>query len=263
MKAVIIIKGILLGAAFLPATGLNAGDKDKPVKLETKVVDAGAFGIYLGGKRIGTETFRIEQRLDYSIATAQLKIDDGKVKAEQSAEMQISPKGELRSYVWRSALPQKEESSVEPQNELLVEHVTPADQKKLDVPHVLPVSTVILDDNFFSQREILFFRYLATGCAWKQGQGLMCGPSDYVILVPQQHLSANATMEFVGLEKITVKGVERQLNKVTLTTAAPGRVIVLNDQKESDPGQWLLWVDDQYKVVKISIPGSNIEVVRD
>jgi hypothetical protein len=262
VKAV-IIKGILLGAAFLPVTGLSAGDQDKPVKMEAKVVDAGSFGIYLDGKRIGTETFKIEQRADYSIATAQLKVDDGKVKAEQSAEMQISPKGELRSYVWRSAFPQKEESSVEPQNELLVEHLIPADQKKMDVPHLLPVSTVILDDNFFSQREILFFRYLATACVWKQGQGRMCGPSDYVVLVPRQHLSANATMEFVGLEKTTVKGVARQLNKVTLTTGAPDRMIVLNDQKEPDPGQWLLWVDDQYRVIRISIPGSNIEVVRD
>lgn len=261
----VVIKGVFLSAALLAANSLSAGDKDKsaPEKMEAKVVDSGSFGIYLDGKRIGTETFKIEQRPDYSIATASVKVDDGKTKAEQTSEMRVNPNGDLRSYTWRATLPVAEESSVEPQKDLLMEHVAPADLKKMDVPHILPASTVILDDNFFSQREILLWRYLATGCVWKEGQGRMCGPSSYVILVPRQHASANATMELVGLEKITVKGVEKQLNKMTLTTGGPSKVILMNDQKESDTGQWLLWVDDQFKVIKITVPGTNIEVVRD
>jgi hypothetical protein len=177
--------------------------------------------------------------------------------------MRVSPNGDLRSYTWRASIPQVEESSVEAQKDILVEHIAPADQKKVDVPHVLPVSTVILDDNFFSQREILLWRYLATGCVWKEGQGRLCVPSNYVILVPRQHAATNATMEFVGLEKTTVKGVERQLNKMTLKTGGPNRAVSFSDQKDSEPGQWLLWVDDQYKVVKMTVPGTNIEVVRD
>lgn len=260
----VVIKGILLSAALLAANGLSAGDKDKSPadKMETKVVDSGSFGIYMDGKRIGTETFKIEQRPDYNIATAEVKVDDGKTKAEQSAEMQFSANGDLRSYIWRATLPQKEESSVEPQKDLLVEHIAPADQKKVDVPHMLPLSTVILDDNFFSQRQVLFFRYLATACK-RQGNDLICGPGSYLILVPRQHAAASAVMEFVGPEKVAVKGVERQLNKVILKTGGPTRVVVLNDQKESEAGQWLLWVDDQYKVIKMAVPGINVEIVRD
>ncbi len=264
MKAV-IIKSVLLSGVLLAANGLSAGDKDKGAaeKMESKVVDQGSFGIYLEGKRIGTETFKIEQRTDFSIATASLKVDDGKMKAEQTAEMRISPNGDLRSYLWRATVPQAEESSVEPQKELLVEHLVPADQKKMDVPHLLPLSTAILDDNFFSQREILLWRYLATACVWKQGQGRLCGPSSYVVLVPHQHASVSATMELVGPDKITVKGVERQLSKMTLSTGGSGRVIAMNEPKDSDAGQWLLWVDDQFKVIKMTIPGTNIEVIRD
>jgi hypothetical protein len=261
----IIIKSVFLSTMLLAASGLNAGDKDKPApeKLEAKVVDAGSFGIYIEGKRIGTETFKIEQRPDYSIATASVKVDDGKARAEQTAEMRVSPTGELRSYTWRATVPQAEESSVEPQKDLLVEHLTPADQKKVDVPHMLPVSTVILDDNFFSQREVLLWRYLATGCVWKEGQGRLCGPSSYVILVPRQHISISATIEFAGVDKTMVKGVERQLNKMTLKTGGPNRTVMLNDQKDADPDQWLLWVDDQYKVVKVTVPGTTVEVIRD
>lgn len=261
----VTVKSIIFSAVLLAVNGLNAGDKDKTAdKTESKIVDQGSFGIYVEGKRVGTETFKIEQRSGYSVATASLKVDDGKMKAEQTAEMRISANGDLRSYVWHATVPQVEESSVEPQKELLVEHLTPADQKKMDVPHLLPASTTILDDNFFSQREILLWRYLATGCVWKEGQGRLCGSGNFVILVPHQHSSVTATLEFVGLEKLTVKGVERQLNKMSLTTGGVGRVVDMNNNnKDGETGQWLLWVDDQYKLVKMTVPGTNIEVVRD
>jgi hypothetical protein len=37
----------------------------------------------------------------------------------------------------------------------------------------------------------------------------------------------------------------------------------LNDQSREDSTQWLLWVDDQYKVIKMTVAGSGIEIVRD
>lgn len=256
------LAGIIL-VFFAGASPVYCGDKDKtPEKLEAKIVDAGSFGLYVGGKRIGTETFKIEQRPDYSIASADLKVDDGSVQAAQRAEMRVSPRGDLKSYIWRSTLPKLEETSVEPQDQLLVEHVVPADQKKMDVPHMMPVSTVILDNNFFSQREVLLWRYLATGCK-QQGPELMCGPSSYPVLVPQMHQSASANLEFVGADKVMVKGAERQLNKIVLRVGDPKQFVVMNGQSEAESGQWLLWADESYKIVKITFSGSNFEVVRD
>jgi hypothetical protein len=261
VKAV-IIKVVSISAVLLAANTLFAGDKDKPAaKLEPRVVDSGSFGIYLDGKRVGTETFKIEQRMDYSVATAQLKVDDGKTQAEQTAEMQINANGDLRSYSWRSTLPTREEATVEPKDQLLMEHLIPADQKKVDLPHILPLSTAILDDNFFSQREILMWRYLATACV-RQNNQLSCGPGNYGVLVPHQHSAYNASVELRGLEKVDVKNVQRQLNKIVLKTADPQRLVVLNSDKETDP-EWVIWADDQYKVIKISIPGTQIEVIRD
>jgi len=177
--------------------------------------------------------------------------------------MQVSARGELRSYNWHATVPQKEEASVEPKDQLLVEHIMPADQKKLDVQHMLPLSTVILDDNFFSQREVLLWWYLANGCR-RQDNGLLCAIGKFVVLVPRQHASGNATLELMGQGKVMVKGVERELNKVKLDMSGPQTLTWLNDQsRDSDSAQWVLWVDDQYRVIKMTVAGTNVEVVRD
>lgn len=243
-----IIGAILLSGTVLAAASLWAADQKDKKPAASKVWDSGTFSIYMNGKRVGTEKFHIEQRADVNVATSEIKVDDGTNKAVQTAEMQITPKGELRSYVWRSTVPQKEESSVEPKDQLLVEHVVPADQKKIDVPHILPSNTIILDDNFFSQRELLVLRYLATGCVWKKEQGRICEPSHFGILVPHQHAAGEAVIALLGQEKIIVKGQSVDVNKLKL---------------DSDGVTWLLWVGDDFKVLKMSVPATNIEVVRD
>ena len=201
----------------------------------------------MNGRRIGTETFHIEERAEVSVANSQIKVDDGGQRADQVSEMQITPKGELRLYTWKSIGPVKEESVVEPKDEFLVQHLTPADLKKQDIPYILPLATVVLDDNFFSHREILVWRYLATGCMRKNEQ-LECSPSHFGVLVPRQHTASSANMELVGTEKIKVAGVDQELNKIKL---------------DADGVLWVLWVDDQYKVVRMSVPAGNVEVVRD
>ncbi|HET9365044.1 MAG TPA: hypothetical protein VFP71_08575, partial [Candidatus Angelobacter sp.] len=68
----------------------------------------------------------------------------------------------------------------------------------------------------------------------------------------------------MGQDKVMVKGSERELNKVKLETNGPLAMTWLNEQaREDDSTQWLLWVDDQYKVIKMTVAGSGIEVVRD
>jgi len=37
----------------------------------------------------------------------------------------------------------------------------------------------------------------------------------------------------------------------------------LSDQSHEDSTQWLLWVDDQYRLIKMTVSGSGVEVVRD
>ncbi len=242
-------KILLLSLAILAATMAFGKDQKEGKSGSSKVWDSGSFGIFVNGKRIGTEKFMIEQRSpELSVANSEITVDDGHGKVTQTAEMHITPKGELLSYVWKGLSPQKEQSTVETKDQLLVEHVTPANEKKMDVPYLLPPSTVILDDNFFSHRELLVWRYLTTGCVMKPNEGRLCTPSHFGILVPHQHISASALMALTGREKITVKGQEQELNKFRI---------------DSDGVIWNLWVDDNYKVIKMTVPSGNVEVVRD
>ena len=57
-------------------------------------------------------------------------------------------------------------------------------------------------------------------------------------------------MELVGKEKITIKGVERELMRLNLS---------------AESFQWALWVDEQdrFKLMRVAIPADNTEVVRD
>jgi len=51
-----------------------------------------------------------------------------------------------------------------------------------------------------------------------------------------------------GQEKLKLGAAERDLTRLTL---------------KGDTGEWTIWVDDQFKVQKMSVPADNTEIVRD
>ncbi len=240
---------LVVVAAIMAVSVSSASGQDNK-RSDSTPVDSGSFGVFLNGKRVATEKFTIVQHGSVGVLNAEVKIDDGNTRAEQSSQMRVGGDGVLQSYQWRSTLPAKEESTVEPKDELLTEHFTHADQKKRDYRYVVPRSSVILDDNFFCHRELLIWRYLATGCLVKDNQ-LACGPAHFGVLIPRQHIAGSAIVELLGPEKIVIKGTERELNKI---------------QIEADGVHWLLWVDDpenHYKVIRMTVPAKKLEVVRE
>jgi len=216
----------------------------------SQVVDQGSFGIFINGRRVATETFRVEQHPDFSLATAELKVEDSASKVSQSAEMQLAPNGDLRRYLWRETSPETFQATVEPSDQFLVERIVlEPDQKVHTVQHLLSQTTIILDDNFFSQREILAWRYLAAACAGvKAGEPCRQQRGEYAILIPHQHISSTVSLEFAGREKVALRGAARELARLKL---------------ESEGAHWLLWLDENYKLVRILIPAENTEVLRD
>jgi len=226
-----------------------------------KVWDSGSFGVFVNGRRVATEKFEIEQKESSSLTVSEFKTQRGKVNAEQKAEMELAPSGNLLSYVWQATSPQKQETRVDFKDQLLVEHVMPDDQKEVDIKHFLPASTVILDDNFFSQREVLLWHYLAT-CSRHSGD-LACKPATFAVLIPQQHVSQDATMHLLGQEKSGFSGVEQELIKVELDMRDPQQVFWMNEKPGKADMKWILWVDEHYKLVKITVPGTSIQVLRD
>lgn len=226
-----------------------------------KVWDSGSFGVFVSGRRVATEKFEIEQKAGNSVTVSEFKLHRGNMKAEQKADMELTPGGDLISYTWQASRPKKEESTVDFKDQLLVEHVMPDDQKEVDIKHFLPASTVILDDNFFSQREVLLWHYLAT-CS-RNGGDLACRPATFAVLIPQQHVSLDATMHLLGQEKVVVNGGEQQFMKVELDMRAPQQVFWMNEKPSNADMKWVLWIDEHYKIAKITVPGTNIQVLRD
>ena len=214
------------------------------------VVDSGTFGIYLNGRRVGTEKFHVEQGSSTSLATSEVTVDDGSTRASQASELELTPSGTLVHYRWHEDSPEKAQTSVEPNltSEFLIQRtILSSDPKPVEQPYVLPASTLILDDYFFVHREILAWRYLASICQ-SALDGIKCksGPGQFGVLVPRQHASMPVKIEFKGPDKIMIHGVQRDLNRFSLA---------------ADGTEWQLWLDQQNKLVRVVVAGT--EVVRD
>lgn len=236
-------------AAAVPAP--NAKEKEK-VHEGTKI-DSGSFGVFQRGNRVGTESFSIYQTSNGSVVESEFKTENTSPQAVQSSVMQLTANGEIRRYDWTELSPGKAQSEVVSDDGLLRQKwKTGPDDKEHEKPYLMPASTSILDDYFFIQREVLAWKFLAMTCS-KQDKGLVQCPAkertQFGTLNPHQQASAALTAESLGREKITLKnGQQQELNKLEL---------------KSDAGTWQLWLDDQWKVVRMSVVGENTEVLRD
>jgi len=210
------------------------------------VIDSGTFGVYVKGKRVAQEKFEIVQSPDMSVAKAELRVEES--KNAQTAELQMAPNGNLIRYQWSEN--GKGQAVVEPKDEFLVEHVTLTEpQKSAEQPFILPASTLILDDGFFSQREILLWRYLATQCQPKQGEkGCTLPAQQYGVIVPRQQTSIQLTVEFKGSQKVNIKGADMDLQRFEL---------------HAEGYDWIIWIDGSYKIQKIAVDAEGTEIYRE
>jgi len=238
----------LLGSVAAP------GQKDQKEKeAADQVVDSGSFGIFMSGHRVGTETFSITQDHNGSLIKSEFKTENDPkgVVSELSSELHLSAAGDVRRYDWRQDSPERATSAILPNDQLLMQKWTTATQpKEQEQPYLLPLSTNILDDYFFVHREVLVWKFLAASC--KQEKGVVQCPvkqrAQFVTLDPSQHASSPIFAQYLGREKISFKGSEREFNKIEL---------------KSDSETWLLWLDDQFKLVRIWIESAQTEVLRD
>jgi hypothetical protein len=230
---------LFLFSASLLAPAAKKGSNEK-------VIDSGTFVVTMKGKRVASEKFEIVQTPDMSIIRSELRVDDG--SKDQKAELQLSSSGTLVRYDWKQE--DKGEVVVEPKDEFLVEHVSLAEnQKKAEQPFVLPTSTLILDDGFFSQRQLLLWRYLAASCQPKAGQpGCTLPPQQYGVIVPRQQTSIQVTVEYKGAQKLNLKGTDMDLQRFELT---------------GEGLDWNIWIDGQYRIQKITVDDQSTEITRE
>lgn len=233
----------LLLLAPLPASKKNAPP--------TKMVDSGVFGIFVGGRRVASEKFQIEQTPELSVAKSELLLEENGNRPSQSAELTLGPGGDLVRYEWKELGAEKATAVVEPQNEFLVERFNGGEpnDKTIEQPYILPTSTMIVDDYFFSHRELLAWRYLAS-CEPEAGkEGCKLAKSEFGVLVPRQRAPIMVTMEYAGRETIQFKGQPVEMDRVNLT---------------ADGTDWSMWLNiNDHKLQRILIAAAATEVIRE
>jgi hypothetical protein len=214
-----------------------------------QTVDSGTFGIFVGGKRVATENFSIQQRGDQIVATSELITESSGNKPAQRSEMLMAANGDLKRYHWRETPPSKAEMTVDADEVFLIQKISanPPD-KPIEMTHMVPPSTVVLDDYFFMHRQLLLWRYLGGNCGRSEPGECKLAKAMYGIFVPRQHVSGSASLQFIGQEKVNFGGSERELARFSLI---------------SEDVDWSLWVDDQHRIVRVAAPALNLEVLRE
>ncbi len=227
-----------------------ADKKDKGKPSGPQAVDSGSFGVFVRGQRVITETFKIEEFNGENVIKSQLKETTGSDPVSQKSELAITSSGELIRYEWSQSTGGS--LSVLPSNEFLLEKIsTAANGKPAEQSFLMPSTSVILDNNFFVQREVLIWRYLAAYCKNEAGNfKCLQGGGEFGALVPQDRTSMRIRLEVAGKEKVTIRGAEHELLRLNL---------------KSESFEWALWVNDQdqFKLMKVAIPADNTEVIRD
>jgi hypothetical protein len=239
-KTLIALLVVLVMAPLFAASHDKKNSRD-----ESKIVDAGSFGIFQAGHRVATETFRIQQSATQSLTTSEIKTE-GPQPMVQNSELTMAANGDLMKYQWRESQPEQLESSLDAGDQILTQHIIMSEKKEKDIPYILPSSTSVLDDYFFVHREVLTWRYLATQCPVLTNCKL--SKVNIGIIVPRQHTSGLVSMEFTGRDKVILKGVQTELNHFVL---------------HADDVDWSLYFDDAQKMVKVEVPSEQTEAVRD
>ncbi|HEX8925637.1 MAG TPA: hypothetical protein VF786_07575, partial [Terriglobales bacterium] len=183
----------LIALVLIMIAAVSAFAADKKPKVPTsskgggsKIVDQGKFDVVVNGQHVATETFTITQHDTGSISTSEFRADSDERKISQKSELYLNANGALQKYQWQQITPSKEQCLVYPKDDFLNEHLVAADGKVSEQPFLLPTSTVILDDYFFSQREILLWRYLGEKCRPEPGkEGCQLTKISYGSLIPR------------------------------------------------------------------------------
>ena len=247
----IVLLALLFNIPLFAFHGSKTKKSDSKKADAPQIVDSGSFGVFVNGRRVATESFQIHQHEGYSVTSSELKMEDGS-KAAQESELEILANGDLRKYEWHEVSPTKARATVQPSETFLIERLTAQPgEKPTELAFILPASTSVVDDYFFSHREILLWRYMATACG-QPSQNNQCRMEklQFGIFNPRQQTPSMVSMEYKGKEKVQLRGAERELDRIDMT---------------ADGLQWSFWVDakDNYKLQRIMVSTEKTEVVRD
>jgi hypothetical protein len=195
--------------------------------------EEGSFRVFAGGKQLGTETFHIVRDGADWVAEGQVTLDSSEGKLQQATKLLLTANGGLRSYSWEQSSPKKASANVTYQDgKAVIEYTIEGRTERAEYSFATP-QVAILDNNVFHHFIFLLRHY----------DFAKAGPQQIPIFIPQDVTPGTITLADQGAE--TVQG--KKLRHLTATT--PDLEIHL----------WL----DADRLVRITVPSANVEVVRE
>ncbi len=204
--------------------------------------ESGSFRIFFGGEEIGEEKFQIIEEASALKAIAEIRIavdrEKEKVVFLIHAALQFTRSFEPLSYqVVQEAGPNKMRARVNfkpGKSEAIYETGKETDTRQIE----LKKDVMILDDNVFHHYLVLVKRY-----DFSKG-----GQQEFSAFVPQQFLSGGVSVADKGKEMVQIGNKNLSLQHLLVDT---GEL------------QISLWLNESHELLKLSVPKSNVDVLRE
>ena len=228
-------------AAILSSGVASLGQDTSGKSLAVSVDDEGVFDIFLAGRPVGSESFRIHSSPGEVEAQAEIRLrveQNGRTVSVQSfphlvLDSQLHPV----SYAWSQKGSQSSRLDVDFRGKFAKVRYKTVDGSEDDRDFQLLPDVAILDDNVFHHYQLIAARYLAMGG----------GKQTFHVFVPQEALPSLLTVEDMGAAAGLSGGAATNLRHLLITT---------------DVTQIDLWIDDLQHLERVSVPASQLEVIR-
>lgn len=201
-------------------------------------VERGTFRILVDGQQVGREEFEIERQESTIQARGRLRLDVQGQQIEETSTLTLSLTYEPRSYEWKRTQPPGQFLQARFEGTKATLELSSGDTELVGREFLFEDTRVaVLDNNLFHHYLFLVRQYDFT-------RG---GAQPLRVLIPQEALPALVTLEDNGLHAVAAEPGSPALRRLRMT---------------SEDNEVWLWLDDGGNLVRITVPGANVEVVR-
>lgn len=203
--------------------------------------DQGVLVLSVAGRQIGTEKFTIRSTRGKVEAEAQIELH---IEREgQTFDFQTLPKLVLNAdlqpltYTWTQKGSESSRLEVDFRSTPVKTRYRTVSGDDDQRDFELPKDVVVLDDNVIHHYQLLVNRYRMTAG----------GAQSFQAFIPQEALPGVVSVEETGAESVEIDGHTETLRHLVVSTEL-ARVD--------------LWVDNQHRLRRVSIPAAQLEAVR-
>ena len=237
--SIVVLASLLAAILACNLPSLGQEPPGNPGRLN--VDDEGVFEIFLAGRRVGSESFKIHTSSGKVEARAEVTLHverNGKtVEVQSFPELVLDPQLHPLTYAWNQKGSQSSRLAVDFRGRIAKVRYTTINGNEDNREFELPSDVVILDDNVVHHFQLLAALYQAMGG----------GKQTFHVFVPQEALPSLLAVEDLGDSTGTPAGVNAHLRHLRITT---------------DVTQIDLWVDDQQHIERVSVPSAQLEAIR-